>query len=220
VPERLSKDQIEQLSSAQLRSLVQSDAHYNATATRNYGPLDPLSSEATEYVFACPGDGSGDIEGNSSGICQPRLVYTLPSHQQVSAVRGHAISLDKPCYFVACAGCGARGNPSLRNWRAVVDWNFQQASRGRGSLAKIPFFNLAGLAPADAQSHLESIHYDLALRKALAHKDREAGVDVGGAFRARIDAYLGWANVGLRLLKGSRRRTPAHNASTSELAAA
>lgn len=66
----------------------------------------------------------------------------------------------------------------------------------------------AGLTREQRLEKLEAIRYDLAVRRTLGRKRQALGKDVGKRFLAKIDAYLGWANVALALAKrkqGSRQ---------------
>ncbi len=69
---------------------------------------------------------------------------------------------------------------------------------------------LTGLDAGNSTNRLESIKYDLTLRRAQAKKQKAQGKEVGGRVLAKIDAFLGWANVALRIAetKAEKRRRP------------
>jgi hypothetical protein len=185
---RLDNTAIEAMSLAQLDAILCSPEHYAATVTRNYGERDPLE-RADELLFRC-----------NCGA-QPRVVYEMPTPAQLSQMSRPLPPGAREAYFVVCAGCGHRGLPSLREWRTVVDWNYRQSPRFAPALADFPFFNLAGLSAEDALVRLESIQLDLTLRRAQARKQKQAGRDVGGRYLAKIDAFLGWAHVALKIAR-------------------
>jgi hypothetical protein len=185
---RLDNAALEAMSLAQLDAILSSPEHYAATVTRNYGERDPLE-RAGDLLFRC-----------HCGT-QPRVVYELPTPDQLSQMSRPLPPGAREAYFVVCAGCGHRGLPSLREWRTVVDWNYRQSPRFAPALADFPFFNLAGLSAEDALVRLESIQLDLTLRRAQARKQKQAGRDVGGRYLAKIDAFLGWAHVALKIAR-------------------
>jgi hypothetical protein len=191
----LSSSRIEALSLAEIENILHSDEHYGATVTRNYGTLDPLE-EPARLIFPCHCGSRAQLHFDTPTAEQMRGSRPLPAGETQA-------------YSVRCGQCGRAGSPSLRQWRAVVDWNYLNAQAFALPLPAFPFFNLAGLSAAQAQDKLESIRVDLALRRAQAKKQREQGAKVGGRYLAKIDAFLGWANVGLRVLQERRRVTAA-----------
>ena len=170
----------------ELQRLLSSDGHYSATPTRNYGLIDPLE-RPSGLLFLC-----------SCGE-RPRVERGTPPPKARVQYRPLPAGSESRAYHVACSSCGKAAQPSLREWRAVVDWNYTHADSRGGSLAQFPFFNLAGLSRTEAVERLNSIKRDLLLRRALARKQREHGIEVGGRFTAKIEAYLGWVNVALRI---------------------
>ncbi|MBK6616272.1 hypothetical protein [Ottowia sp.] len=186
---------IESLTLLEIESILSSDAHYAATQTRNYGERDPLHDPA-DCLFRCPC-------GNT-----PVLNYAAPPPNALRLLSRPLSRGDGNAFYVGCPACGKVGQPSLRDWRAVIDWNYLTASVQAGSLGAVPYFNLAGLTAQQAKDRLNSIKYDLSLRRAQAKMRREQGDDVGGRFLARIDAYLGWANVAIRVLTTSPSPAP------------
>ncbi len=185
---RLTARELDQLSITELQALLASPQHYAHTATRNYGEDDPVR-EPGRLVYRCKSE------------CPASLKYDHPSAAQLKMSKGVALQAAGAANFVSCVACGREGPPSLREWRAVVDWNYVNAREGRGDLDNFPFFNLAGLPAAEKLERLESIRYDLFVRRTLERKRKEAGEDVGGRFLAKLDAYRGWANVALALVK-------------------
>jgi hypothetical protein len=179
---------IDHLSLEQIEAILESDEHYRHSPTRNYGLLDPLEG-ASALLFRC--------------VCgaRPAMHHAVPPAAVLRRVKQPLPSADGRAYYVLCGGCGRAGKPSLREWGAVVDWNYEAAASRRGSLDDFPFFNLAGVPVAERLEYLESIRYDLALRRAQARKRRDRGEDVGRRFMAKIDAYLGWVNVALRVIR-------------------
>lgn len=210
-PSRLSAPEIEALTLEELDELLKSEAHYARTETRNYGERDPL-------------DDPGSLVWRCKRECTAELTLDTPSVRQVRMARGGAVRKDTLVQSVKCSACGLEGPPSLREWRAVVDWNYLRARVGEGSLEHFPFFNLRGLTPEQRVRRLESVQYDLTLRRALERKRKAAGLEVGGRFLAKIDAYLGWANIALALArhpsasKGSSQE-PLPNAGTEGISA-
>lgn len=172
---------------AQIDTVLESDAHYAATPTRNYGDADPLVN-AAQQVFDCK---------CGSPAC---LVLDKPPAKALAGMRNAKVMDDGRTYFVKCTRpeCESVGQPSLRDWRAVIDWNFM---RGRATLEDVPYFNMRGMSPAQAQKHIEAIRWDLALRLAKADKERAAGLDVGGLYIARLNAWFGWAGVAQQVAK-------------------
>lgn len=170
----------------ELQQLLSSDAHYKVTPTRNYGLRDPLD-RPEELLFACSCGSQPRVDRGPPPPHAPLKYRPLPAGTETRA-----------CH-VACPGCGKRAAPSLREWRAVVDWNFAHATGKAHSLEAFPYFNLAGLTRQESLQRLNGIKRDLLLRRALARKQREAGIEVGGRFVARLEAYLGWVNVALRV---------------------
>lgn len=179
---------LDQLTLEQVEDILASDEHYRESRTRNYGLRDPLD-DTRELLFACTcGATPLARQGEPPAKALQRLKQPLPAGESRA-------------YWVECPSCARVGKPSLREWRAVVDWNYEVAPARRGSLDGFVFFNLAGVPAAERVAYLESIRYDLALRRAQARRKRERGIDVGRRFVAKIDAYLGWVNVALRVLR-------------------
>lgn len=170
----------------QLQHLLSSDEHYSATQTRNYGLVDPLGSQV-EMLFPC-----------TCGA-RPRVARGAPPIEARVQYRPLPPGSEARAYHVACGACGKAAQPSLREWRAVIDWNFLHAASQAGSLERFPFFNVTGLVQGEAVKRLNSIKRDLLLRRALARKQRDQGMEVGGRFLAKIEAYIGWVNVALKI---------------------
>ncbi len=193
---RLTARELEALSVEALQALLRSPQHYAAT-TRNYGDRDPLV-EPGRLVWRCDAD------------CPASLRYDTLDEELLSLARGTAIRQGTAANFVKCDQCQRVGPPSLREWRAVVDWNYLRAKEGLGDVAHFPFFLLDGLTREEQIAKLESIRYDLTVRRTLERKRKEAGAEVGKRFMAKIEAYLGWASVALALLQPtapSRKRS-------------
>lgn len=184
---RLGHPRPEDLTLEEIERILSSDAHYGATQTRNYGERDPLVAP-WETLFPC-----------SCGAA-PKLNYTVPPPEALKLLSRPIPKGDGQAYFVRCDACGNVAQPSLRDWRASIDWNYLRARGQKVSISLVPYFNLAGLTDDEAKSRLNSIKYDLTLRREQAKRRRERGIDVGGKFLAKLDAYLGWANVALKTI--------------------
>jgi len=184
---------IDDMSIPDIEAILGSVAHYAATQTRNYGERDPID-RPSELLFRCTCGGKVDVK------------YEIPPAEAMRLLSRPLNTADGRAFFVKCGGCGRLGAPSLREWRAVVDWNYMSASSRNGSFDGFPFFNLVGMSTEDGVARLKTIKYDLALRRAHAKKRKASGIDVGGRFLAKIDAYLGWAHVGLRVAEGAGPR--------------
>ena len=178
---------LEALSLEQIEEFLSSDEHYAATQTRNYGDRDPLDSPA-ELLFEC--------------LCgaKPMLHEGAPPERALKLLNRPLPSPDGRAFYVECPHCQRPGSPSLRAWRAVIDWCYICAASQRNSFAAFPFFNLAGLTMEAALYRLQCIKTDLLLRRAHAQKRRASGIPVGGRFISKIEAYLGWANVALKVV--------------------
>lgn len=185
---RLSKAELEELDEQQLQTILHSAEHHARTVSRDYGPRDPLNRPEL-LIYRC------------DQKCGARLVYDTPTPQQLAISGGEKLQQAQAANSVRCDACGKDGPPSLRDWRAVVDWNFLHAREGRGSLDGFPFFQLDGLVLEEAIAKLESIRYDLTVRRTLERKKKKSGAAVGGRYLAKIEAYLGWASVGLAYAK-------------------
>lgn len=179
---------IETMSLVELNAKLTSPEHYEATQTRNYGELDPLVG-AGRLVFNCV----------CGGVAE--LVLEKPTERVQKKSRTIRTDPEGRSFFARCGACGRVGSPSIRDWRAVVDWNYENAKSWNREISEFPFFNLKGMGVVEARDRLESIRYDLTLRRAQAKRRRDAGEDVGGRFVAKLDAYLGWSHVGLRVLE-------------------
>lgn len=190
--------QIRALSIEQIEQILNSPEHYERTPSRNYGERDPLTN-AGEYIISCCKPTRAQLITVSTKDLPPQWSSRLSMRSSVAQV-------------VRCEECGRQGTPSLREWRAVIDWCFIRAQAGCGTLEDIPFFNLRGFSSEKARSHIEAIRHDLQLRVELAKKRRDLGVkDVGGRYIAKLDAYVGWCNVALQIISFQARASRASN---------
>ena len=78
------------LSLRELDDVLASDAHYQATPTRNYGPHDPVA-DAPRFISACP-----------CGAGPARLVFGFPDALQLAPQGGGPNVLPKRRHFAAC----------------------------------------------------------------------------------------------------------------------
>ncbi|MBI5256217.1 MAG: hypothetical protein HY855_06950 [Burkholderiales bacterium] len=180
------------LSLEAIDALLSSDAHYQATPTRNYGPHDPVR-DAPRFILPC-GCGGGPAT----------LVFDFPNVEQLARQGGGPPGEPRRRHFVACEACGHRGRSTAQDWYAVIEWNRELCSAAV-PYESFPFFNLAGLDVATAQDRVKAIRHDLELRKAQARLRSEAGIETGRRYRERIEAYLGWTMAAASLLKAHAR---------------
>lgn len=179
--------EIEKLTLADLDRVLTSDEHHRRTPSRNYGDRDPLSVDEPPII-------------RCEGTCRPALFLVDASEVREDWVARLAV---KPTVAnrVRCDRCQKAGPASLREWRAVINWNYDRACEGAGRIEDIPFFNLAGMPGPDALVRLKAIRLDLWLRLAQARAGNRVGRPVGGKYLAKIEAYLGWANVAILILE-------------------
>lgn len=180
------------MSLVDVQRILGSSAHRTETPTRDYGPCDPLAV-VEESIFPCP-----------CGI-RPRMVHDSPPEAVRTLSRTVKLTAEGKAWFILCPHCGRAGPASLRDWRAMLDWNFQQAEGRHGSLEHVPFFGLAGTPANEAAARLRAISWDLALRIREARLRKEAGHDISGRYLVRLEAYRGWAQVALQVLKTGPR---------------
>lgn len=179
---------LRELSLEAIDALLASDAHYQATPTRNYGPHDPVR-DALRFITPCR-CGSGPAE----------LVFDFPDAGQLERQGGGPPGEPRRRHFVACRACGQRGRSTASDWYAVIEWN-RELYDAATPYESFPFFNLAGLDVATAQDRVKAIRHDLELRKAQARLRSAAGIETGRRYRERIEAYLGWTLAAASLLK-------------------
>src|SRR5699024_5555752 len=158
---------------------LRSDAHYRATDTIYYGEHDPF-----------------DVPLADCGTCGGK-----PTVRKVSA---------KPIRWRAvCGGCGNQHKAvSKWPWLAALNWNgINLASQDYHAF---PMFGLSTLDPDAAREVVASIRRDLELRKALAGIEttiaRKTGEisPPGRTYQQRLEAYLQWAMLALRLVKAEK----------------
>lgn len=187
---------IENLPLHELDRILGSDAHHRRTPSRNYGDRDPLSTEGLQ-AFRC------------SAECAPSM-GTVAEDLSVRAPQGDVAA--KVLHVVRCEACGKAGGPAGREWRALVNWNYERAAEGVGQLDGVKFFNLVGLDAAEALCRVRAIRLDLWLRIAQGRCAIQAGKKVGGKYIAKLEAYLGWVNVAIMVLTANARGTPSRTA--------
>lgn len=106
---------------------------------------------------------------------------------------------------VRCPGCGKTiQSPQRYEWQARLMWCERNLANQHYTL--LPLFDLADLPPAMARRRMSGIRRNLELRKALASAETviaryEQTRPPGKLYRKRLDAYLHWAMLALRLIK-------------------
>lgn len=179
---------IKNLSLEEIEETLRSDEHYLATPTRNYGERDPVR-DAPALTFPC-----------SCGHPQPRPVFDFPDAEQLRRQGGGPPGPPRRRHFVRCEACGKRGRSTAQAWAAVIEWNREHVSPDL-PVSAFPFFQLAGKSLDEAREKIGAIRRDLELRRAEARRRSAEGIETGRAYRARIDAYLGWAICASSLIK-------------------
>lgn len=188
--------EIDALTLEELDCVLASDAHHHRTPSRNYGEMDPLSTVGVQMV-------------RCSARCDPVLGTVV---QDSVLANGQAADEDsrRLLSVVRCDVCGRAGGPSAREWRAVVNWNYERASEGLAKIEDVNFFNLVGLTDVEAMRKVRAIRLDLWLRIAQGRCAIQAGRKVGGKYIAKLEAYLGWVNVAILALSPHASGTPSH----------
>lgn len=159
---------------------LRSDEHFEATDTVVYGRHDPL-----------------DVAPGACDECG-----SLPELSQQG-------DEERPRWLAVCTGCGrSPKEPRAWPWLAGLAWN-QINLRGM-SYGALPLFSLDGLSPSEARERMIGIRHNLELRKNLAGLDRRLVnvLDIsppGTMYQRRLDAYLQWAMLALRLIKTTPR---------------
>ncbi|AZT48732.1 hypothetical protein C6Z68_003671 [Salmonella enterica subsp. enterica serovar 4,[5],12:i:-] len=154
---------------------LKSDEHYNQTETVAYGHHDPLSVP----VAVCD---------SCHGRAQMQKVIGSP-------VRWNMV----------CLVCGKTiPQHRKRPWQAAIAWN--QINLGTQDYRQLPLFGLGSLSPESARQKMVGIRRNLELRKSLAGIERtiahrEGQRPPGKEYQQRLEAYLQWAMLALRLLK-------------------
>lgn len=106
---------------------------------------------------------------------------------------------------VRCPGCEKTIQaPQRHEWQARLMWC--ERNLGRQHYTALPLFNLQDLPPAMARRRMAGIRRNLEVRKALANAEaiialQEQNRPPGKLYRKRLDAYLRWAMLALRLIK-------------------
>jgi len=159
---------------------LRSDEHYEQTDTVAYGHHDPFSIPVT----ACDSCG---------GRGQMRKLET-------KGIR----------WAVVCLGCGKQAvSPQRRPWQAALEWN--QINLGTQDYRELPLFGLSRFEPNEARERMAGIRRNLELRKSLAGIERTIAHKTdrrppGKEFQQRLEAYLKWAMLALRLIKVAEKR--------------
>lgn len=118
---------------------------------------------------------------------------------------------------VRCPGCKKSIQaPQRHEWQARLLW----CERNLAHLhyGELPLFDLEDLPPAMARRRMAGIRRNLELRKSLARVEvviahHEQTRPPGKLYRKKLDAYLRWAMLALRLIKfAERQQTPTEEA--------
>nr|WP_236901772.1 hypothetical protein [Enterobacter hormaechei]AXJ99535.1 hypothetical protein [Enterobacter hormaechei]AXJ99794.1 hypothetical protein [Enterobacter hormaechei] len=106
---------------------------------------------------------------------------------------------------MVCLVCGKTiPQHRKRPWQAAIAWN--QINLGTQDYRQLPLFGLGSLSPESARQKMVGIRRNLELRKSLAGIERtiahrEGQRPPGKEYQQRLEAYLQWAMLALRLLK-------------------
>lgn len=166
---------------AEVDAYLASDAHYNATPSRNYGPHHPVK-DALGFIWRCRCGSQTSLAFDVVAEKPARRADAVPPEQ------------GRRLHYVLCDGCGRKGQPGILPWQAVVEWNRSNPDTAM-SIREFPFFLLAGLSLEEASAKLAGIRTDLELRRTQAKLRSRAGIETGRSYRERLDAYLRWAIV-------------------------
>lgn len=168
---------LEQLQIKRDRILEQlhSDEHYAATDTLVYGTHDPLR------VSIPPCDSCGR---------QAALDKQLSPRTRCS---------------IMCPSCNKTIQaPQAKPWRAALMW----CERNLASMhyRDLPLFGLSQLNPPEARARMVGIMHNLELRRRLIGLDTAIAAQTdksrpGRGYEERMEAYLKWAALALRLIK-------------------
>lgn len=159
---------------------LRSDEHYEQTDTVAYGHHDPFSVPVAD-CDSCGGRG------------QMRKLET-------KGIR----------WVIVCLGCKKQAKASQkRPWQAALEWN--QINLGTQDYRKLPMFGLSNLEPAKARERMAGIRRNLELRKNLAGIERTIAHKTerrppGKEYQQRLEAYLKWSMLALRLIKVAENR--------------
>lgn len=154
---------------------LNSTAHYERTETTYYGPYNPF-----------------DVPLVHCDTCR-----VAPTMTKVAAHNNR--------WDIVCPRCKKRiQHPQQESWKALLLWS--QKNLGGQSYRDLPLFGLAQLDAPAARRRLAGIRRDLELKKGIATADELlSGVSgihsPGHEYQACLDAYMGWAMLGLALLK-------------------
>jgi hypothetical protein len=120
------------------------------------------------------------------------------------------VSEDPVRWHTACPHC-SRGPRETRPWPhlAALAWN--QINLSSQDYRDLPLFWLDDLEPAAARVRMTGIRHDLELRKNLAGLERRLARPAGRrppgkSYLRRLDAYLQWSILALRLITYTIRR--------------
>jgi len=111
-------------------------------------------------------------------------------------------------WLVACKGCGKKANQAQkRPWQAALKWN--EINLGTQDYKALLLFGLSNASTDDARHKMSGIRRNLELRKNLAgiertiagHTNKKAP---GKQYQQKLDAYLQWSILALRLIKSSK----------------
>jgi len=155
-----------------------SDQHYENTDTLSYGTHDPLSVP----VPKC--DECGSIA-------------------QMQKVPGEKIK-----WRICCTGCEKTINAAQkRPWQAALMWC--EINLGSMSYQELPLFGLSNVPQKVAKDKMIGIRRNLELRKNITGLERTIANKLkkrppGQEYQQRLDAYLKWAMLAIRLINQAR----------------
>lgn len=164
----------------QLLDELHSSAHVEKTETLVYGSHDPflVSVPDCDACGATPVIEKAGVEGARWNIRCPGCGKTIQSHQRFE-------------------------------WQAGLMW----CERNLGNLnyQTLPLFDLQDMPPAMARRRMAGIRRNLEIRKSLARTDAIIARQLnkqppGKLYRKKLDAYLRWAMLALRLIKAAEKR--------------
>lgn len=164
----------------QLLEELHSSAHHAKTETLDYGTHDPFEV-AIPRCDSCGADPLIELAGEHNARWQVR-----------------------------CSGCGKTiQSPQRHEWQARLLWC--ERNLGHLSYESLPLFELAGLPPAIARRRMAGIRRNLEVRKSLARVEviiarNQRTRPPGKLYRKKLDAYLRWAMLALRLIKHADSR--------------
>lgn len=155
---------------------LKSDQHYCDTETISYGSHNPFN--------VTPIPGCDDCNGAA----------------QMQKVKGVKVR-----WTMVCKDCGKTiDSTQAAPWQAALMWCGQNLKNM--DYTQLPLFGLNEMDVTTAMKRMTGIRHNLELRKALAGIESTIAQKTGTRppgkdFRRRIEAYLKWSMLALRLIK-------------------